>query len=46
MAVASRDIVKSLVLASDFEFLPEGVQAFKKNFDRRMTEENIVSASI
>jgi len=43
IAVASRELVKSLVIASDYEFLPEGVQTFKKNFDRRMAEENIVS---
>jgi hypothetical protein len=43
IAVASRDFVKSFVIASDYEFLPEGVQAYKKNFDRRMAEENIVS---
>lgn len=43
MPAAPSDLVKSLFIASDYEFLPEGVQAFKKNFDKRMNEENIVS---
>jgi hypothetical protein len=41
--MASRGLLKSLVIASDYEFLPEGVQIFKKTFDQAMKEENTVS---
>jgi hypothetical protein len=43
MAVASRDLLKTLVITSDYEFQPEGVRVFKKAFDQAMKEENIVS---
>jgi hypothetical protein len=45
-AVASRTMLWSLVIASDYEFLPEGVQVFKGHFDQRMSEENIVSLAV
>jgi hypothetical protein len=42
VAPTSRDLLKSLTFASDYEFLPKGVQTFKNIFDRRMNEENLV----
>jgi len=43
MDVASRDLLKTLVITSDYEFQPEGVRVFKKAFDQAMKDENIVS---
>ena len=44
--MASRTMLRSLVIASDYEFLPEGVRVFKGHFDQRMSEENIVSLAV
>ncbi len=44
-AMVSGTLLKSLVIASDYEFLPEGVQVFKTLFDQRINEEEIVSHS-
>lgn len=45
-AVASRSMLWTLVISSDYEFLPEGVRVFKGHFDQRMSEEAIVSLPI
>ena len=42
-AAASKFSLKSLAMASDFEFLPEGERVFKKAFDQRMNNEQLVS---
>jgi hypothetical protein len=44
--VASRTPTWSLLMASDYEFLPEGVRVFKGHFDLLMREEGIVSLPV
>ena len=43
MAEAANDLLKTVILTSDYEFLPEGVQRFEKVFAQTIGEGNIVS---
>lgn len=45
-SVATRPMLWSLIIASDYGFLPEGVRVFKGHFDVIMRERSIVSLHV